>query len=461
MEGLDQLSKKELINIIHDLLKRVDELEGRLKTNSSNSSKPPSSDALWDRSNRNKKKRYNFQRKPGGQKGHAGFKLKKYKDVDHIIEHRIDRCPCCQDKYSLEEISYQTKQVLDIPPLKMEVTEHKFYKYKCTCCGNIWIDEKIKGLPQEVQYGERLKSLVTYLNVYQLIPYKRLVDLLQSVFKHKISQGSISNFNKEISGHLDSFIHELKKGFAAKDQLVHCDETGVIVDGQLKWTHVYSDSKKTYLEIHDKRGRSAIDQIGILPKMKGTLIHDRWKPYFYYENVRHGLCNAHLIRDIKASQEADHKPWLEQIKRILLFANKAKSKNKFKKNSVKLLKLKYERILREQRQYYHKIARQHPNQNYKKSLDHNIYNALWKHRHKILLYLVDKNVPFDNNQAERDLRMLKVKTKISNLFKSNYWAQVHLNIRSYISTLQKNNLDILDGLTAIQRNHNYASELTV
>ena len=461
MEGLDHLSKKELISIVHNLLKRVDDLERRLQKNSSNSSKPPSSDSLWERPNRAKKKRYNFQRKPGGQKGHKGFKLKKYKDVDHFKEHRMDRCPRCKSKSSLEEISFQMKQVLDIPPLKMEVTEHKFYKYKCACCGNICMDKKIKDLRQEVQYGQRLKSLVTYLNVYQLIPYKRLVDLLQSVFKHKISQGTISNFNKEISGHLDCFIQNLKEGFLDKNQLVHCDETGVIVDGQLKWTHVYSDSKKTYLELHDKRGRSAIDQIGILPKMKGTLIHDRWKPYFYYENVRHGLCNAHLIRDIKASQEADHKPWLGQIKRILLHANKTKSKDKFKKNSVKFLKLKYERILREQRQYYHKINRQHPNQNYKKSLDHNLYNALWKHRKSVLLFLFEKNVPFDNNQAERDLRMLKVKTKVSNLFKSNYWAQVHLNIRSYISTLQKNNLDILEGLTVIQRDHNYASELTV
>lgn len=173
------------------------------------------------------------------------------------------------------------------------------------------------------------------------------------------------------------------------------------------------------------------------------------------------MCNVHLLRDIKASQEVDHKPWLDQIKRILLFSNKAKKKNRFKKNSIKFLKLKYERILREQRQYYHKIARQHPNQNYKKSLDHNLYNALWKHRHKVLLFLVEKNVPFDNNLAERDLRMLKVKTKISNIFKSNYWAQVHLNIRSYISTLQKNNRDILEALIAIQLDNNYARELAV
>lgn len=231
---------------------------------------------MWDRSNRNKKKRYNFQRKPGGQKGN---KLKKFNHVDYLIEHRIDQCPTCQDT-NLHEIASTTRQVLDIPPLKMEVTEHRFYKYQCACCGNICVNQKLKELSQVIQYGHRIKSLVTYLNVYQLIPYKRLVEMIQSVFKHKISQGSISNFTNEISDHLGGFISELKQGFTAKDQVVHSDETGIIVDGQLKWTHVYSNSQKTYLAIHDKRGCTAIDQIGILPNMKGILIHDRFKPYF-------------------------------------------------------------------------------------------------------------------------------------------------------------------------------------
>jgi transposase len=455
-----RVSVVELENENQELRQENAELKRRLSQNSTNSSKPPSSDPLWDRSERTKKKRYNFQRKPGGQKGHRGYKLKRSDHVDHVIEHCLDECPSCKTK-SLNQIACLTRQVLDIPPLQMEVTDHKFYKYQCSCCGHRCIDKKESKLCQEVQYGHRIKSLVTYLNVYQLIPYKRLVELIQSVFKHKISQGSISNFTKGMSDDLDLFINELKQGLTVNDEVINSDETGIVVDGQLKWAHVYSNTKKTYLAIHDKRGCEAIDQIGILPKMKGILIHDRFGSYFQYENVQHGLCNAHILRDIKASQENDYKPWLSEIKKILLYSHKAKTKGKLKKNSVKFLKLKYERILRTQRNYYHSIDKQHPNHNYKKSLDHKLYNALWKHRHKTLLFLENKNVPFDNNQAERDLRMLKVKTKISNIFKSNYWAQIHLNIRSYISTLQKNNLDILDGLTSIQKDIQHANQLAV
>lgn len=459
MENLEELSKSELIAIINKLFKRVEQLESQLKKNSNNSSKPPSSDPLWDRSSR-KKKRSNFQRKPGGQKGHKGHNLKKYEQLDHVIEHRKELCPTCQSS-SLHELGCKTRQILDIPPIKMEVTEHRFFEYQCSCCKNKCIDEKINQLTQAIQYGNRIKSLVSYLNVYQLIPYKRLVDLIQSLCNHKISQGSISNFSQQISDGLGDFIGQLKESFTENDQIVHSDETGVIVNGQLKWTHVYSTKQKTYLAIHDKRGHQAIDEIGILPMMEGTLIHDRFGPYFKYENVKHGLCNAHLLRNIKAAQELSHKPWLEEIQKILTRSNKSKNKNTLKKNSAKFWLNKFENILREQRQCYQNIDANLKKETGNRSLDHRLFNALWKHRHKILLFLEDLDVPFDNNQAERDLRMLKVKIKVSNIFKSNHWAQVHLNIRSYISTLQKNNMDILNGLNQIQMNPKFANHLAV
>lgn len=460
MDSLKKLSKSELIEIIIDLRSEVDSLKNQLNKDSSNSSKPPSSDAPWDRSKRKHKQRFNFQRKPGGQKGHIGTNLSKFDLVDHIVEYTINSCPNCSSN-SLELIDYKTRQVVDIPPIKMDVKEHKFYQYNCKCCGTKCIDSKINQYPLPVQYGVRVKSLVSYLNVHQLIPYKRLVELIENVFNHKISQGSISNFTKEISGHLGEFIGELKQSFVGRDQIIHSDETGIIVDGKLNWVHVYSNSRKTYLEVHEKRGCEAIDEIGILPNMQGTLIHDRFGPYFQYENVIHGLCNAHILRNIKAAQELDYKPWLNEIKNLLIRSHKAKNKNRLKKNSAKFLMNKYENILRKERKYYQKMENQLNIGKGHRSLDHKLFIALWKHRHKILYYLKKPDVPFDNNQAERDLRMLKVKVKVSNIFKSNQWAQIHLNIRSFISTLKKNKLNILDGLNQIQQNNKFANHIAV
>lgn len=458
LELVQQQAKR--IQVLEEELR---ELKHRLNQDSSNSSKPPSSDPIFNRPSRigRKKKTGN---KPGGQKGHKGHKLKKYEQADFEKEYHLAQCPNCKED-QLEIVGKITRQVLDIPVPRIEATDHIFYSYSCKCCKEIFRHPKHRELNQQVQYGANIKSLVNYLNVYQIIPYKRLTQLLEVLYGHKISQGSISNFNREASLKLVSFISQLKQNLSAKSQVVNADETGCMVSKQLSWVHVYSNRTVTLLEGSEYRGKKAIDKIGILPQMQGTIIHDRFGSYFQYTNVKHGLCNAHILRDIKAAQINNNMVWLENIKQILLRSKNTKDKGRLTKNSAKIWQTKFENILRNQRVYYQKqeelLRKKKPKGNLKRPPDHKLFIAFWKYRKEILLFLHDLEVPFDNNQAERDLRMLKVKMKVSNQFKSLDWLNVHASIRSFISTAQKQKLNLFQCLENLHRNPISAVHLTV
>lgn len=451
---------KILENRIAESEQENKELRRRLKQDSSNSGKPPSSDSIFKRSTRISKKG-GSSKKPGGQQGHKGNKLKRFEQVDSVQEHCFEQCPHCQGE-ELSVVRKISRQILDIPVPRLEATDHIFYEYKCAICKELVKDPKMDELKQQVQYGPNIKSLVNYLNVYQIIPYKRLTELIEVIYGHKISQGSISNFNKEASFKLSTFIHGVKQKLRGEKAIVHADETGCMVSKQLSWVHVYSNEMVTLLEGSSYRGKKAMDEINILPQMKGTVIHDRWSSYFQYEDVRHGLCNAHLLRNIKAVQENSNMGWLEEIKQVLL---RAKEEGKLKKKSRQYRRSKFENILRKQRAHYQKqdeiLRKQKDKGPLKRGPEHRLFIALWKYRREILLFLDDEKVPFDNNQAERDLRMLKVKMKVSNQFKSMEWLNVHTAIRSFISTAQKQKLNLFQCLKYLHANPISDSLMTV
>lgn len=422
------------------------ELRRQLNQDSSNSSKPPSSDSIFKKSSRPSRKK--SKRKPGGQVGHKGHQLKKFEQVNYYEDHHLYECPHCQCKH-LEVKDFRIRQVADIPLPTIEVTEHSVYAYQCQGCGTLVKSDLYEELKQEVQYGPRLKGLVNYLNVYQLIPYKRLTELIEALYGHKISQGSISNFNSVLSDKLESFTEQMKQTFIHSVPVMHSDETGCMVSKTLHWLHVYSDNKRTLLEGHSKRGRQAMNEIGILNHAKGTVVHDRFSSYNGYEQIEHALCNAHLLRDLK-SVENEELNWPTQIKDLLLKAKQYKENNDLSIKRANRLQRKYESILREQRQHYQQIEKKlklTQKGNLKRAPDHNLHRALWKYRKEILLFMYREDIPFDNNQGQRDLRMFKVKMKISNQFKNLEWMNVHARIRSFISTAQKQGANILENLT--------------
>lgn len=439
------------------------ELRRRLNQDSGNSGNPPSSDPIWKRTVRPSKKKKNG-RSPGAQKGHKGNKLKKFEEVDYCINHTIDCCPSCSSE-NLSINNSSSKQVVDIPLPKIQVIEHVIYDYECQDCGTKTSSSIKKDFKQEVQYGPNIKALVSYLNVYQLIPYKRLTEMINHLYDHKISQGSVSNFNKELSGKLGGFMDRLKEEFIHSEAVFHSDETGCMVEKALHWVHVYSNATKTLLVGHSKRGRQAMDDINILPQAKGTVIHDRFNSYNGYEQLEHGLCNAHILRELKALEQNKELQWPGQIKKLLLRAKEYKDQDDLNAKRIQRIQNRYESILRKQRPYYQKVqklindkkARGKP----KRSKDHNLFLALWKSRNDILRFIHNEDVPFDNNQAERDLRMFKVKMKISNLFKSSDWLNVHATIRSYISTVAKKKMDILYCIEQAYNNPKFAAQMAV
>ena len=464
--NLQELSKEELIVIIERLMQRVSELESRLSQDSSNTSKPPSSDPLWKRSNRKTSNNSKARgRKPGGQKGHKGYKLKKFEHPDKFESHQLSQCSICGSQ-DLEEQSIVCRQVLDIPEPKFEVTEHQIHQYRCGCCRNKVQGGRSLGLNQEIQYGQRLKGLVSYLNVYQLIPYKRLTEVVYHLFGIKISQGTISNFNKELQKGVGSYLESAHQMFISDSRLIHSDETGCMVNKKLHWVHVYSDLLKTLLFGHAKRGKEAMQDIAILDQTKATVIHDRFHSYLTYEDIEHGLCNAHILRELKTIIPNAPNNWPDQIKKLLLEAKKKKAHKPLANRQITRFVNKYESILRKQRSHYQEKENQLIRNNNtrgkpKRSKDHNLFIALWKYRKMILKFITHHSVPFDNNLAERDFRMLKVKMKISNQFKTLEWLNVHNDIRSYVSTAIKQKLNVFDAIYNALVDPKFAANLAV
>lgn len=449
-----------------NLISEVKKLRLRLGQDSQNSSKPPSSDPVWKRSTR-KTTRKSTGRKPGGQIGHKGSKLKKFVKVDHHEKHQLSACPHCRSK-DLRLNKVITRQVADIPEPRIEVTEHEIWKYSCRGC---WKD--VEGgseldLTQEVQYGIRIKSLVTYLNVYQLLPYKRLTELIHAQYGIRISQGSISNFNKELQDKIQSFKEAAIGYFQSKADLLHGDETGCTVNKRLHWVHVYCDELLTLLFGHVKRGKEAMDSIGILGSTEATVIHDRFSSYMRYDHLIHGFCNAHILRDLTAAEEACTLEWPGEIRNLLLRAKEEKDRNPLRESQKRQYLKEYDSILVKHNRYYEQEDRKARLKSTggkrgkpKRSKDHNLYRVLLKHRNELLRFITDPQIPFDNNQAERDLRMLKTKMKISNQFKTEEWMQTHLDIRAFVSTAVKQDKNILDTIQEAYLNPHDSALLAV
>lgn len=448
----------------NDLLNsEVKDFRLKLDQDSHNSSKPPSSDPVWKRSSR-KSVKSNKKRKPGGQKGHKGYKLKKIEQIDHRVIHKLTNCPEC-GSLDLKVKGKVSRQVIDIPEPVYEGTEHEMWKYECQCCHNKIEAGSEMGLSQVAQYGIRLKSLVSYLNVYHIIPYKRLSEIVDHLYGLPISQGTISNFNKELQGKLQPFKEAVKSKFQNEAKILHSDETGCMVNKKLHWTHVYSDSMKTLLFGHEKRGKVAMEAIEILSQTNATVIHDRFGSYLKFDTLEHGLCNAHILRELTAIKDDAPDSWPEKIQELLLSAKKKKEQKGLASRQITLYVNKFVSILRSQRLHYQKIENQIKRETKrgkpKRTKDHNLYLALWKYRNPVFKFITDPLVPFDNYQAERDLRMLKIKIKVSNQFKRKEWLIAFLDIRSYVSTAIKQNRDVFDSILMAYQNPALTAQLAV
>jgi len=434
---------------VQQLETRVHELEARLSKDSSNSSKPPSSDGL---KRKPKSLRGQSDKKPGGQKGHAGKGLARVNNPDVIITHTPSSCTGCGS--SLNEVQgfyAEQRQVFDIPQPKINVTEHRVEEKKCPCCGEISrasFPENIKG---PVQYGDRIRALIAYFLHEHFIPVDRVCEIFEDIFGVALSPGTCANVDEQLFANLEVFEAGLKTHLLAT-RVLHFDETGMRCEKKLHWVHVASSQKATLYTMHAKRGQEAMDAAGILPRFQQIAIHDHWFPYFAYEQLKHGLCNAHHLRELIFVHEQEKEAWAKQMYDLLILANKEVEKHAelgaLSPEILLQIERSYKQILTEGFSYHASLPPLPTGKRGKqKQRDgKNLLDRLNEKRDCVLRFIHDFSVPFTNNQGERDIRMIKLKQKIGGCFRAFRGGEMFCRIRSYISTSRKQGWNIWDAL---------------
>ena len=376
-----------------------------------------------------------------------------------IVTHNPTNCHGCGSNLGqLDGACVEKRQVFDIPKPKIEVTEHQVLEKRCPCCGELnrgAFPENIRG---PVQYGERVQALKAYFAHQHFIPVDRVCQIFEDVFGVAISPGTCSNVDEKLFRQLESFESSLKTYLLAA-RVLHFDETGMRCEKKLRWVHVASSQLATLYTIHAKRGQEAMDEAGVLPRFQGIGIHDHWFPYFAYEEITHGLCNAHHLRELTFIHEQEKEDWAKRMKDLLIYA-----KNEVERHLEQgvlpqeiLLRIEetYGQIIAEGFEYHSplpplpkgKRGRQ------KQRDGKNLLDRLKQKRSCVLRFMYDFSVAFTNNLGEQDIRMVKLKQKISGCFRILKGGQIFCRIRSYISTARKQGWNIWDALAEAIRGY--------
>ncbi len=445
------------------LKQEIKKLKESANKDSTNSSKPPSTDNGFKE--KESKTDKNTNRKRGGQKGNRSNNLKKT-DTPDIIE-VLESSTCSNCNHSLSDVeakSISTKQVFDIPPVKMQVTEFQQHNKVCPCCSTANKPDFPAGLNSYVQYGDNIKTFIAYLNTYQMVPYERITELVEDLTSHKMSSGTIYNILEDFYTKLDSFEEKIKEQLL-KSAVINVDETGTKVGAKLHWSHVISTSVLTYYMIHEKRGSEAIDDMEILPLYDGIAVHDHWKAYNKYE-CSHSFCNAHILRELNGIVENENVIWASDMHKLLtqmndyLYLLKEKGKISPSKGKIQQFHQRYDDICKSAQNYYPPpIQTPKTKRKPKQSKGKNLLDRLVEYKDGTLRFFINLLVPFTNNLAERDLRMLKVKEKISGCFASFKGAEIFNRIRGFISTMKKNNRSVLEELGNVLKGEVYVPVL--
>lgn len=447
---------------IHALEHRVEELQAQVQTlqeqvakDSHNSHKPPSSDGLAKP--KPKSLRPKSDRPTGGQPGHPGHTLRMVEKPDRTVPHRVERCSGCGRSLAGQKPDrVERRQVHDLPEPKLEVTEHQAEVKTCPCgCVNRAAFPPEAAAP--VQYGPGVKSVAVYLGEYQLLPFDRLAEIMRDLFAcESFSEGTLANFKADCSRRLEP-VDAAIRDLAAVAPVAGFDETGVRATGSLHWLHTVSTRLLTWYYAHKRRGREAIDAAGILADYRGRAIHDCWKSYFDYD-CDHGLCNGHLLRELIFLWEQHSQKWakamidhLLAIKDAVATARAAGLTALSPADQDRFLKA-YERIVTAG-YAQNPVAEPPPGPKRrgrrKQSKARNLLDRFSDHPDSVLAFMRDFAVPFDNNQSERDLRMMKLRQKISGTFRSFQALVNFCRIRGYVSTARKNGLNALDALQRV------------
>ena len=422
-----------------EVIAEVKELREQLNKNSRNSSKPPSSDGYGKPAP--KSLREKSGKKPGGQPGHEGRTLKPVEHPDEIIEYKLERCPVSGRLLSDGDIIGEIRrQVFELPAPRLAVTEHRVFVYRSG--GQTVQAEFPAGVSAPVQYGRAFQSFLVYLHEYQLVSQERVSQFCEDLYGYAVSEGTLAKAREQCFAELAEFETAVKKRLG-QSAVLHSDESGVRDEGKLHWVHVAASEQDTHFHIDPKRGREGMERAGILESYAGTLVHDCLSGYFALEKCRHGLCNSHLLRELRASEETGQR-WSVQMSELLITAWQDPQRR-----SVRGWQRKYQNILRngyaENPFSSPQTTRKRRGRKAKPKVI-NLLDRLSLHRQSVLRFLSDPAVPFTNNQAEQDIRMVKIKQKISGTFRSFRGAQIFCRIRSYLSCARKRRVSAFEAL---------------
>lgn len=422
--------------------RRIRQLEARLGQNSHNSSKPPSSDPPSSRlkpmptSLRSKS-----GKKPGGQKGHGGNTLKQVEvtDEQHVQNHRPAQCPRCRcDLSQTESAGYTRRQVFDIPPPTLEVTEHRAHALVCPCCQAQVKADFPEGVDQPVQYGPNVVGLALYLHVVHLVPFARTAQIVGEVSGASLCQSTLHNALERGFVRLAPFEQDLKRALA-QAPILHVDETSVRQCKKRHWVHTRCTDQLCWLFAHARRGGAQV--LSDLVDYGGTLISDFWGSYVGMD-CRHQFCVAHLCRELQGVFEQTKQPWAKDLKELLLSANaachRARERGSPRLWNATAWAAPYDLLVQEGLRQSPRDASRN-----KQSKARNLVERLRDYRSECLGFLFDLSLPFTNNEAERSIRMVKVRAKVSGGFRTAAGVERFCRWRSYTQTCAKQEMNVL------------------
>lgn len=423
-----------------------EEFRQRLNKNSSNSHKPPSSDGLSKKPAIPKTK----GKISGGQVGHKGITLKMVEKPDVIIVHYAESCRCCQKTFSEQDVyeTVQKRQVFDIPTPRLEVTEHQIGLIKC--CGELHSGTFPEGVTNWVQYGNKIKGLSSLLNTDYRLPYNKIEQLFSDIYDCQFNESTAITSNRALDVALIPTENTIKAAIL-ESEVIHCDETGMRVEGKLHWFHTVSTLLFTYLFAHAKRGKEALMSASSLIKdFHNTVVHDCWASYFDFLDCFHVLCNAHIVRELVNLTE-NGSVWASKMHSLLFELYQKSEKGTIVVSDKELWIQKYKDIcqLADEEEPPPIKKPKGEKGKPKNSKGRNLLNRLVKYQQGILAFAFIENVPFTNNLAERDIRCLKVKQKVSNSFRTFDGATNYARIQGFTSSLRKHKMNVFQNIVDV------------